>query len=92
MLALLNPCSRRRDWQLGRARAILLERRAATTPVGVVRQAFRPGQSIVRTTLMGLAEVAVDMFTTVIVGNGSTRCFRERLLTPRGYTLMEGRP
>src|SRR5438552_2526377 len=40
VLALLNPRSRRRDWQLGRARDIVARHRSGDTPVGVVRNAF----------------------------------------------------
>lgn len=88
VIALVNPCSRRRDWQLGRACAILLESRVSTTPVGVVRHAYRSGQSITRTTLAELATTAVDMFTTVIVGNSDTRLAGAHMITPRGYRLQ----
>jgi precorrin-3B C17-methyltransferase len=84
-LALLNPRSRRRDWQLGRACAILRESRSGDTPAGVVRHAYRPGQEVVLTTLGELEHAAVDMFSTVIIGNSTTRRFREWLITPRGY-------
>lgn len=85
VLALLNPQSRRRDWQLRRAQEILLQSRGAETPVGVVRNAGRPGQAVALTSLGRMAEADVDMFTTVIVGNSHTRRFRDTLLTPRGY-------
>jgi precorrin-3B methylase len=55
------------------------------TPVGLVRNAYRPDQSVLLTTVAGLAEADVDMLTTVIVGNSQTRCFQARLITPRGY-------
>jgi precorrin-3B C17-methyltransferase len=85
VLALLNPQSRRRDWQLRRAQEILLHARVPETPVGVVRNSGRPGQAVALTVLGRLAEAAVDMFTTVIVGNSQTRRFRDSLITPRGY-------
>jgi precorrin-3B C17-methyltransferase len=87
VLALLNPKSRRRDWQYRRAQEILAEHRPASTPVGVVRNAFRPGQSIERTTVAHMAEVDVDMLTTVIVGSSQTVRLGGAIVTPRGYAL-----
>jgi cobalt-precorrin 5A hydrolase / cobalt-factor III methyltransferase / precorrin-3B C17-methyltransferase len=87
VLALLNPKSRRRDWQYRRAGEILVAHRPAETPVGVVRNAFRPGQSVEITTVARMAEAAVDMFTTVIAGNSLTCRFGNAVVTPRGYAL-----
>jgi precorrin-3B C17-methyltransferase len=87
VLALLNPRSRRRDWQYRRAQEILTGCRAPQTPVGVVRNAYRPGQSVERTTLASMSDTVVDMFTTVIVGNSQTRRVGSALVTPRGYAL-----
>jgi cobalt-factor III methyltransferase len=85
VVALLNPKSRRRDWQLARARDLLREHRSPQTPVGIVRNAFRPGESVTLSTLAELGDVEVDMFTTVIVGNSRTRRVGDFLVTPRGY-------
>jgi precorrin-3B C17-methyltransferase len=92
VIALLNPKSRRRAWQLGRACELLLQSRAPETPVGVVRHAYRPGEAVLRTTLAALADAAVDMFCTIIVGNSSTRRFGQAIFTPRGYSLAEETP
>jgi precorrin-3B C17-methyltransferase len=89
VLALLNPKSQRRDWQYRRAQEILASCRSPDTPVGIVRNAYRPGQTVERTTLANMAEVFVDMLTTVIVGNAQTRRLRELLVTPRGYRLLQ---
>ena len=85
VVAILNPKSRRRDWQLARARDLLLEHRTPETPVGIVRNAFRPGESVTHLALAELGEAEVDMFTTVIVGNSRTRRVGDFLVTPRGY-------
>jgi precorrin-3B C17-methyltransferase len=85
VLALLNPRSRRRDWQLRLAQEILLRNRPPETPVGIVRQAYRPGQSVEITTLARMNAATVDMFTTAIVGNSQTRRLGDKLVTPRGY-------
>src|SRR5207244_1393712 len=63
VLALLNPKSNKRAWQLARACQIILTSRDPATPVGVVRNAFRPGQTVDVTTLKELNEAEVDMFT-----------------------------
>ena len=87
VVALYNPRSRRRDWQLLEARQILLRSRPDRTPVGLVREAYREGQRITLTDLAGLGEQAdeVDMFTTVIVGNSNSYVLNEKMITPRGY-------
>ncbi len=91
VLALLNPQSRRRDWQYRRAGEILAAHRPPATPVGVVRNAFRPGQAVAVTTVADMAEAAVDMFTTVIVGSSQTRRLGSVVVTPRGYAAGRGR-
>ena len=86
VVALYNPKSKGRLTQLEEARQILLRHRPVQTPVGIVRNACRSGESVVVTDLAGLAEQAVDMLSLVIVGNSATRLDgRGRMLTPRGY-------
>jgi precorrin-3B C17-methyltransferase len=85
VLALLNPQSQQRDWQYRRAQEILSRHRPPQTRVGIVRNAYRPEQKVELTTVAGMTECQVDMFTTIIVGNSSTRRFRKTLVTPRGY-------
>ena len=74
-----------RDWQLGAALAILAEHRQPGTPAGVVRDAYRPGQQVLLTTLAELDPEAVDMRSVVIVGSASTLNVADRMVTPRGY-------
>ena len=92
VVALYNPRSRRRDWQLLEARRILLEHRPGTTPVGIVREAFRPGQTVTITDLENLADLAesVDMVTTVLIGNTTTYVHAGLMATPRGYEEKRG--
>jgi cobalt-factor III methyltransferase len=85
VMVLLNPRSARRQRQFARACALIGQHRAPETPVGLVRNAYRPDQSVGLTTVSGLVDADVDMLTTVIVGNSQTRCFQSRLITPRGY-------
>ena len=86
-VALYNPRSRGRDWQLDAARGILLGCRPPSTPVGVVSDASRPGQAVHLTTLGALAVADVGMTTCVIVGSSTTRVVDGRMVTPRGYRL-----
>ncbi|GAA2114382.1 precorrin-3B C(17)-methyltransferase [Actinomadura alba] len=80
-----NPRSRARDWQLPKALSILAEHRPPTTPVGYVRNATRPGESMTLTTLDEIDPAGVDMFTVVIVGSSRSRTVAGRFVTPRGY-------
>ena len=87
VVVLYNPRSGRRTWQLPEARRILLEHRDGATPVGLIRDAYRPGQRIAVTDLDGLEAryEDVDMFTTVVIGNSSTYMHQGFMITPRGY-------
>jgi precorrin-2 C20-methyltransferase/precorrin-3B C17-methyltransferase len=85
VLALYNPSSQRRTWQLPRARDILLKYRAPDTPVGLVERAYRPGMQVRHTTLAQLTVGNVSMETTLVIGSSQTRLVNGRLVTPRGY-------
>ena len=85
VVALYNPMSERRRAHLPGACAILLAERSPATPVAIVRQACRPGQDVLHTTLGALATTRVDMLTVIIVGNSTTRLLGDRMVTPRGY-------
>ncbi|GAB3965551.1 precorrin-3B C(17)-methyltransferase [Actinoallomurus acanthiterrae] len=80
-----NPRSRARDWQLPKALAILAAHRPPETPVGYVRNATRPDQTVTLTTLAELDPARIDMFTVVIVGSSRSRAVAGRFVTPRGY-------
>jgi cobalt-precorrin 5A hydrolase/precorrin-3B C17-methyltransferase len=85
VVSLYNPRSKGRDWQLGKAREILLRHRPPDTPVGVVREAYREGQDVTLTDLGSLRPEHVDMLTVVIVGSSQTEVRAGRMVTPRGY-------
>jgi cobalt-precorrin 5A hydrolase/precorrin-3B C17-methyltransferase len=85
VVSLYNPRSKGRDWQLGKVREILLERRPPDTPVGIVRDAYRPTQEVTLTDLVSLRPEDVDMLTVVVIGNSQTRLVAGRMVTPRGY-------
>ncbi len=85
VIVLYNPRSRGRPEHLERARRILLEYRRPETPVGLVRAAGRPGETVLVTTLGTLPVEKVDMQTTVFVGNSETFVLGPWMVTPRGY-------
>jgi precorrin-3B C17-methyltransferase len=84
-LALYNPRSERRTWQLDAARRILLAHRAPSTPVAVVTDATRAGEDVRVTTLTELDPGDAGMTSCVLVGSSSTRVVDGRVVTPRGY-------
>ena len=90
VLALYNPASKSRTWQVGQARDLLLAHRAPDTPVIVARDVGGAQESI---TVVGLADLdpaVVDMRTLLIVGSSQTQAVtradgREVVWTPRRY-------
>lgn len=84
-VALYNPRSMRRTWQLDAARSILLERRPPSTPVGIVTDAGRPALEVRLTTLDELDAATVGMLSIVIIGSSTTVVRGGRMVTPRGY-------
>ena len=58
---------------------------AGETVCGIVRSIGREGQTARVLTLAQLERTAVDMFTTVYIGNASTKQLGGRMVTPRGY-------
>lgn len=87
VVVLYNPASHRRRKQIEQAREIMLKYRDPSTPVGVVRNLMRDGEARVLTDLARMLEHNIDMLSTVIVGNRSTRQAGDWLITPRGYRL-----
>ena len=85
VVSLYNPRSKGRDWQLGKVREVLLEHRTPDTPVGIVRDAYRPTQEVAVTDLVSLRPEDVDMLTVVVIGSSQTRLVAGRIVTPRGY-------
>ncbi|MDE6798266.1 MAG: precorrin-3B C(17)-methyltransferase [Ruminococcus sp.] len=84
-IVLYNPSSRNRPDYLKKACEIMLEYKSPETVCGIVRNIARDGQSSQILTLAELAEISVDMFTTVFIGNSETKVINGRMVTPRGY-------
>ena len=88
-IAIYNPWSRKRRENFQRCCEILLEYRDPDTPVGIVHGASRDDEATLITDLGTLPDLGedeiVDMTTTILVGNGETYVWDDRMVTPRGY-------
>ena len=87
VLVLYNPRSKGRPDHLARAMTILKKYRSAECPVGLVRKAYRQGQSSEIVTLADFDVEKVDMLSLIIVGNSQSYQAGRYMLTPRGYHL-----
>jgi precorrin-3B C17-methyltransferase len=86
VIVIYNPKSKKRDWQLGKARDIILAHRDRETPVGIVTGAMRPHQEVRIVPLQALGEASVGMQTTLFVGSRSSSRYLDFMFTPRGYS------
>lgn len=88
-IALYNPSSRKRADYLKKACDILLESRAADTVCGWVENIGREGENSRVMTLKELREEQLNMFTTVFIGNSTTKNILGKMVTPRGYEVRK---
>ena len=86
VIALYNPISRARPWQLGSAFAILREVLPWTTPVIFGRAAGRPDEALFITTLADADAARADMATCVIIGSAETRIIERSGRPPLVYS------
>lgn len=85
VICLYNPASRTRKDYLARACRLIGQYRSPETVCGLVRQIGREGQEHRILTLKELENWPADMFTTVFIGNSSTKKIGSFMVTPRGY-------
>lgn len=90
VIVLYNPSSKKRTGFLKKACEIVMKNISGNTMCGYVKNIGRDGQKHRILTLEELKNENVDMFTTIIIGNSSTKLVNGKLVTPRGYSL-EGR-
>jgi precorrin-3B C17-methyltransferase len=93
VIALYNPISKARPWQLGRGFDILRGLLPGTTPVIFGRAAGRPDERLAIVPLSEADAAAADMATCVIIGSPETRIIRrpekaDLVYTPR-FAAME---
>ena len=88
VIVIYNPSSKKRIHQLQDTRKLLLKYRKPTTPVAIIKGAYRESQIVVVTDLDNMEAHAdkLGMISTVIIGNSSTYNFKDLMINPRGYT------
>ncbi len=86
-VVIYNPKSQKRIHQLQDTQKILLEHRKPTTPVAIIKSAYRESETIVMTDLENLLnfDEELGMTSTVIIGNSSTYTYKDLMINPRGY-------
>ncbi len=85
VIALFNPQSIERNWQLKTVIDQCLKSRPCNTPVLIARQVGRENQSKKFFTLNTIPFKEIDMLSIIIIGNSQTTLIDEIFLTPRGY-------
>ena len=86
VLALYNPQSRARPWQLPAAFAALADVLPGTTPVAFATAITRPDELTTITTLAQANADLADMRTLVVVGSSATRVIPRPDADPWLYT------
>ena len=88
-VAIYNPSSKGRPDYLQRAVRILLQNgKSEETVCGIVRNIGRERQQSEIITLRELENKQVNMFTTVYIGNKTTKNIEGKMVTPRGYRTV----
>ena len=85
VIAIFNPQSIERNWQLKSAIELCLKFRSENTPVLIARQVGRENQSKKFVSLNSIPFQEVDMLSIIIIGNSKTTLVDDIFLTPRGY-------
>lgn len=89
VIAIYNPVSQQRTWQLAKAQEILLQWRSPNTPVVLARNLGRSGQTVQVKTLGELTISDADMRTIILIGSSKTRMIQQGekswVYTPRHY-------
>ncbi len=87
VIVIYNPSSKKRIHQLQETRKIILKYRKPSTPVAIIKGAYRESQTVVLTDLENLEKHSdkLGMISTVIVGNSSTYNYKDLMINPRGY-------
>jgi cobalt-precorrin 5A hydrolase / precorrin-3B C17-methyltransferase len=88
-IAIYNPISSQRKWQLPAAKEILLKWRSPDTPVILGHRMGRKGENVRVIMLAELVPDLADMQTVIIIGSSKTKTLtwgdRIRVYTPRKY-------
>ncbi|MGN8921106.1 precorrin-3B C(17)-methyltransferase [Lachnospiraceae bacterium HCP28S3_F9] len=85
VICLYNPSSKKRADYLDKACDLMLRYKSEDTVCGVVKNIAREGETMQILSLKELQKTAVDMFSTVFIGNCDTKVIDGKMVTPRGY-------
>ena len=89
VLAIYNPASKTRTWQVAAMRDLLLAHRDPGTPVVIGRDVSGPAEQVTVVRLADLDPADVDMRCLLIVGSSQTQWYSadsgDRVFTPRRY-------
>jgi precorrin-2 C20-methyltransferase / precorrin-3B C17-methyltransferase len=89
VLAIYNPGSATRTWQVGAMRDLMLDHREPGTPVVIGRNVSGPDEDVSVVRLADLNPADVDMRCLLIVGSSQTQWYAggsgDRVFTPRRY-------
>jgi precorrin-3B C17-methyltransferase len=86
VIALYNPKSKKRTDHIRKAREIIEQHRASTTPVAIVTNAYRDGQTVALSNLRNFVMEEIGMLSVVIIGNSQSILKDNKIVTPRGYS------
>ena len=85
VLAIYNPASKTRSWQVAAMRDLLLRHRDPGTPVVIGRDVSGPDEDVRIVRLSDLEPASVDMRCLLIVGSSQTQWYDDTVFTPRRY-------
>ena len=90
VIAIYNPISTQRKWQLTAAKELLLRSRSPDTPVVLGHKMGRKGENVRVISLAELVPELADMQTVIIIGSSKTKILklgdRTQVYTPRTYS------
>lgn len=90
--AFYNVQSRQRQAGVYRVLDIMLEHKRPETLCGIVRNAYREGQTVEVVSLAELRTRRFDMLTSIVIGNRFTKRKRGWIYSPRGYGNWDNTP
>ncbi|WP_269477032.1 precorrin-3B C(17)-methyltransferase [Hominibacterium faecale] len=87
VICLYNPSSKKRHEYLKKACDRILAHKDGSTVCGIAQNIGRDGECGRILSLKELRDTQVDMFSTVYIGNSTTRKIAGKMVTSRGYRI-----
>ncbi|MCQ4636376.1 precorrin-3B C(17)-methyltransferase [Anaerovorax odorimutans] len=87
VICLYNPSSKKRYDYLQKACDLILKYKDGSTVCGIAKNIGRQGESGRVLSLAELRNTQTDMFSTVYIGNSTTREIGGKMVTSRGYRI-----